>query len=83
MVVFKIVRNILSSTENKNDNSYKETLSYTIILFSSFVITMIIMSLLGKMLWNNYLTEVIPSINKIDSVFQLLAIYLLTQMFLS
>lgn len=81
-VVVEMFRSALSSTENKdkNDYSYKETLSYTMIMFSAFVITLIIMLLIGKTLWNGYLVEVIPGIKKVDSVFQLAAIFLLTQM---
>ena len=81
-VVVEMIRSALSSTENKDNDSYsyKETLSYTMIMFSAFVITMIIMLLMGKTLWNGYLVEVIPGIKKVDSVFQLAAIFLLTQM---
>jgi len=81
-VVVEMFRSALSSTENKDNNaySYKETLSYTMIMFSAFVITLIIMLLIGKTLWNGYLVEVIPGIKKVDSVFQLAAIFLLTQM---
>jgi len=81
--IFKIVRGIVSSTEDKDSHSYKETMSYTMITFSAFVITMMLLLLIGKTLWNEYLIEVIPGIRRIDSVFQLAAIFLLTQMLFS
>jgi len=81
--VIDLFQSALSGTEdkdNKSSFSYKQTLSYTMMMFSAFVITMIIVLLIGKILWNDYLTEVIPGIKKVDSVFQLAAIFLLTQM---
>lgn len=79
-VIIEIFRGILSSTEVKESNNYKEKLSYTLVMFSAFVITMVILLLIGKILWNNHLVEAIPGIKRIDSVFQLAAIFLLTQM---
>jgi hypothetical protein len=83
--VIDLFQSILLGTEDKDNNnkssfSYKQTLSYTMMLFSAFVITMVIVLLIGKILWNDYLVEVVPGIKKVDSVFQLAAIFLLTQM---
>lgn len=81
--IIELIQSALSGTEDKDKKSsfsYKQTLSYTMMMFSAFVITMIIFLLIGKILWNDYLTEVVPGIKKVDSVFQLAAIFLLTQM---
>lgn len=80
--VVELFQSALSGTEIKDKNSYnyKETLSYTMIMFSAFVITLFVMLLIGKTLWNGYLVEVIPGIKKVDSVVQLAAIFLLIQL---
>jgi len=81
-IIIKLIQNILYVTNDSNDKarSDKQTLTHTLIMFSAFVSTLVLMLLLGKILWNDYLTELVPGIKKVDSVFQLAAIFLLIQL---
>mgnify|MGYP001095736502 CR=1 FL=1 len=72
-----IINSIIKNTINVK--GYND-IQYMMITFSIFVIILVITMFMGKLLWNKYLTEVIPAIKKVDSVFQIAAIFLLVQL---
>ena len=45
----------------------------------NLLIVMLILSLVGKLLWNNILVKLVPGVKPATSVFQILGLYVLVQ----
>jgi len=63
--------------EKFNDSKLKK-LGLFVILMTIFIL--IILLILGKYLWNNVLTELIPGIKPVDSLLQFIGLWILTQL---
>ena len=78
----KIFANALSKlepfTEEKNTNNGKSVIP----ILLAVILTEILLLLIGKHLWNNYLVNAVTIVKPIDSVFQLFAIGILIRLLL-
>ena len=81
-VLEKFFANALSKvepfTEEKNTNNGKSVLP----ILLAVILTEILLLLIGKHLWNNYLVNAVTIVKPIDSVFQLFAIGILIRLLL-
>ena len=81
-VLEKFFANALSKvepfTEEKNANNGKSVIP----ILLAVVLTEILLLLIGKHLWNNYLVNAVTIVKPIDSVFQLFAIGILIRLLL-
>lgn len=60
------------------DNSKLKQMGFFIIVMS--ILFMILLLILGKYLWNNVLTQVIPAIKPVDSILQFIGLWFLIQL---
>lgn len=75
----KFYNKLLSNNEehfNKNNNKAELFLP----MFLALLTTQLLLLLLGKFLWNNFLVAKIGGIKKLDSIFELFAISLLLRL---
>ena len=81
-VLEKFFANALSKvepfTEEKNTNNGKSVIP----ILLAVILTEILLLLIGKHLWNNYLVNAVTIVKPVDSVFQLFAIGLLIRLLL-
>jgi|TARA_B100000925_G_scaffold89680_1_gene64859 hypothetical protein len=81
-VLEKFFANALSKvepfTEEKNTNNGKSVIP----ILLAVILTEILLLLIGKHLWNNYLVNAVTIVKPIDSVFQLFAIGILIRLLL-
>ena len=76
----KFYNKLLSKNEehfNKNNNNKAELF---LPMFLALLTTQLLLLLLGKFLWNNFLVAKIGGIKKLDSIFELFAISLLLRL---
>lgn len=81
-VLEKFFANALSKvepfTEEKNTNNGKSVIP----ILLAVILTEILLLLIGKHLWNNYLVNAVTIVKPVDSVFQLFAIGILIRLLL-
>ena len=81
-VLEKFFANALSKvepfTEEKSTNNGKSVIP----ILLAVILTEILLLLIGKHLWNNYLVNAVTIVKPIDSVFQLFAIGILIRLLL-
>lgn len=68
-------------TDKYSSESIKKFTNFQLIaMIISLIISQLLLLLLGKFLWNNYLVKVFSGVNPIESVWQLLALSVLLKL---
>ena len=76
------VMNIVSKTLNLNGDEHftNESMKNDIIFIISAILTQLLLLMLGKFLWNTYLTKVVTVITPVKSIWQILGVSLLLKL---
>ena len=83
-ILEKFFTKALSRVENFNDTNNMDNASKNIIpLLLAIVVTEILLLVIGKFLWNNYLVKAVTVVRPIDSVIELFAIAMLLRLLLN
>ncbi len=83
-ILEKFFTRALSRVENFNDRDNMDSASKNIIpLLLAIVVTEILLLIIGKFLWNNYLVKAVTVVRPIDSVIELFAIGMLLRLLLN
>ena len=84
-MVFKQIQKAVSSTLNRNKESFGEEKNKVdwLSLLIALLIIIAIQLVVGKYLWNNYLVTYVPAIRPVESVIDILAISLLYRIMFS
>ena len=53
------------------------TFTSTVLFMTSFILTYLILAVIGKYIWNKFLVSLVPSIKPVRSIWQILALVIL------
>lgn len=74
-----VVSSFVNSCEGLHNYEGGMPLKTLLVFVLNLLIVMLILSLVGKLLWNNILVKLLPGVKPATSVFQILGLYLLVQ----
>ena len=74
-----VVSSFVNSCEGLENFQGGMPMKTLLVFVLNLLIVMLILSLVGKLLWNNVLVKLVPGVKPATSVFQILGLYLLAQ----
>lgn len=74
-----VVSSFVNSCEGLENFQGGMPMKTLLVFVLNLLIVMLILSLVGKLLWNNVLVKLVPGVKPATSVFQILGLYLLSQ----
>ena len=83
--MFELSQKIIAAVSSGNDDNFyggseekkQSGTGAVLALFLSLLVVFVLLMVFGKYLWNNVLTEVVPSVKPVESVWKLIGLWFL------